>query len=302
MFLDNKYTKWYWQIIERARFREIDCYVEKHHIIPRCMEGSNTSENIVKLTGREHFIIHKLLVKMFTGFDRKRMGFALWRFMSECKNHSGRKSLSSREFEMVRKMVNDTMKGIKPSQACYDALSKKLKGVPLTDEHKQKLREANTVIIECSLIGPDDTIYGVSDLAKFCIEQDLSFHYFWDLLYVFNTDTRITCGKRKGWGIYRGIIQSVPEQSENRKTSITEMWAKEKEENKGKLTNRNTQFKWVLQDPEGTVHTVYSLGQFAKSLGKFPGPIQKSELGLELQIGTWKGWIKLEQTKHIKER
>ena len=39
-------------------------YYEKHHIIPKCWGGSNKKENIVKLTGREHYIAHWLLYRM----------------------------------------------------------------------------------------------------------------------------------------------------------------------------------------------------------------------------------------------
>lgn len=51
-------------LVSRARVRQIDGYSEKHHIIPRCMGGSNAKSNIVRLTAREHFIAHKLLVRM----------------------------------------------------------------------------------------------------------------------------------------------------------------------------------------------------------------------------------------------
>lgn len=42
----------------------IDGYVEKHHIIPKSMGGSNNLSNIVKLTAREHFVAHWLLFKI----------------------------------------------------------------------------------------------------------------------------------------------------------------------------------------------------------------------------------------------
>lgn len=36
------YKKYYNLLIERARNRTLDCYVEKHHIIPKCMDGNNS--------------------------------------------------------------------------------------------------------------------------------------------------------------------------------------------------------------------------------------------------------------------
>jgi 5-methylcytosine-specific restriction endonuclease McrA len=63
-FLQNKYTKWYFNIIFNAQNRDISCYAENHHIIPKSLGGSNKKENLVKLTAREHFICHWLLTKM----------------------------------------------------------------------------------------------------------------------------------------------------------------------------------------------------------------------------------------------
>ena len=40
-------------------------YTENHHIIPRCLGGSDSKENIVKLSAKEHFICHLLLTKMY---------------------------------------------------------------------------------------------------------------------------------------------------------------------------------------------------------------------------------------------
>lgn len=52
-------------LIERSKDREIIEYTEKHHIVPKCMGGSNDKANITKLSAREHFVAHQLLVKMY---------------------------------------------------------------------------------------------------------------------------------------------------------------------------------------------------------------------------------------------
>lgn len=59
------YQKIYDNIIERAKNRELTGYTEKHHIIPRCMNGTDDPSNIAILTAREHFIAHQLLVMMY---------------------------------------------------------------------------------------------------------------------------------------------------------------------------------------------------------------------------------------------
>jgi ribosomal protein S27E len=65
MFKENKYTIEYYRIINQAknRFQPTE-YTEKHHIIPRCLGGENTKENIVVLTYKEHYVCHHLLTKM----------------------------------------------------------------------------------------------------------------------------------------------------------------------------------------------------------------------------------------------
>lgn len=68
MFLDNKYTKVYYQIINRALtkpYKKVknDGY-QKHHIIPKCIGGTDDLENLVVLTFKEHRVCHCLLIKM----------------------------------------------------------------------------------------------------------------------------------------------------------------------------------------------------------------------------------------------
>ena len=66
MWKDNKYTKWYFSIIENAKMSVYskEEYVENHHIIPKSFGGLRTKENMVKLYAREHFICHLLLIRM----------------------------------------------------------------------------------------------------------------------------------------------------------------------------------------------------------------------------------------------
>jgi 5-methylcytosine-specific restriction endonuclease McrA len=40
---------------------------EKHHIIPKCMGGSDLIDNLVNLTPEEHYLAHLLLVKIYPG-------------------------------------------------------------------------------------------------------------------------------------------------------------------------------------------------------------------------------------------
>lgn len=58
------YKRIYDALIDRAKGRIVCCYVETHHIIPRCMGGTDDHENLVDLTPEEHFLAHQLLAKI----------------------------------------------------------------------------------------------------------------------------------------------------------------------------------------------------------------------------------------------
>jgi hypothetical protein len=40
-------------------------YYEKHHILPRCLGGNDKKENLILLTAKEHYVCHKLLVRIY---------------------------------------------------------------------------------------------------------------------------------------------------------------------------------------------------------------------------------------------
>jgi hypothetical protein len=59
------YKKHYELLIERGKNRVLDGYVERHHIMPQCMGGSDERENLVQLTPEEHYVAHQLLLKIY---------------------------------------------------------------------------------------------------------------------------------------------------------------------------------------------------------------------------------------------
>ena len=60
------YQKIYNSLIDRGKTRpKLNCYVEKHHVIPVCMNGLDAEENLVELTPEEHYVAHQLLVKIY---------------------------------------------------------------------------------------------------------------------------------------------------------------------------------------------------------------------------------------------
>lgn len=134
-FINNKYTKIYYQIIANSVERYIDCtiYSEKHHILPKSLGGTNSKDNIVLLTAREHFICHWLLTKMTDGLDRNKMTYARWR-MVNTKN-SRRYKVTSKAYELAKIEFDK----INCGRIVSDATRQKQKA-PKTDDHKEKLK------------------------------------------------------------------------------------------------------------------------------------------------------------------
>ena len=55
------YSAIYDSLINRARLRALTSYKEGHHIVPKCMGGTDDKDNLVDLTPEEHYLAHQLL-------------------------------------------------------------------------------------------------------------------------------------------------------------------------------------------------------------------------------------------------
>lgn len=119
VFIQNKYTNWYNGIIDNAIARTLspDTYTERHHIIPKSLGGDNSPENLVKLTAREHFICHMLLVRMTAGKDKRGMAYAAWQ-MTFMQNRD-RYNPSSRMYEILKSQLSKTYKGVPKTYASF---------------------------------------------------------------------------------------------------------------------------------------------------------------------------------------
>lgn len=104
-----KYEKIYNQIIERAKYRVLEGYKEKHHIIPRCMGGTDEKDNLVDLTAREHFICHLLLTRIYP--KHKGLRLSIWNMCNVKRNYQGRYKPNSRLYEMIRTEYREHIKG-----------------------------------------------------------------------------------------------------------------------------------------------------------------------------------------------
>jgi hypothetical protein len=119
------YKKIHDKIIERAKTRKLEGYVEKHHIIPKCMNGTNEPNNLVKLTAREHFLIHWLLHEMYP--DNTDLKYAFW---SMCRNSGNQKRYkpSSRIYEYAKHQMLEVWVKFTPSDNQINSVKESLLG------------------------------------------------------------------------------------------------------------------------------------------------------------------------------
>ena len=159
MYLQNKYTQWYYSIINRAQSRTLPGYKERHHIIPRSLGGNNTKSNLANLTAKEHYICHQLLTRMTTGKAKSKMHLALLKMCVVSSTHQeNRIKLSGAKYQKIRIKAGRANSGVNSStygrkrtadeEARRLATWKKTKSINglyvHTDESKFKISKANT--------------------------------------------------------------------------------------------------------------------------------------------------------------
>lgn len=134
------YQKIYNDLISRAQAREpLSEYKETHHIIPRCMGGSDDKENLVELTGREHFIAHWILCKIY---DTPGLKKAFGLMCLTGKNRSYK--ISSQLYELGRRRLSEAAIGREVSIETREKISRALKGRKFTKEHLARMRKPKT--------------------------------------------------------------------------------------------------------------------------------------------------------------
>jgi hypothetical protein len=120
-------------LIERARNRVLvgDERKENHHIIPRCMGGSNDLDNRVDLTLSEHFLAHQLLVKIYP--NNLKLIFALY-MMTISKD---KKIRNNKRFSWIKKANLQARKNFRHSKETKIKMSLAHKGKPKKEDRKE---------------------------------------------------------------------------------------------------------------------------------------------------------------------
>jgi hypothetical protein len=128
------YQRIYDQLIERAKNRNLEGYKEKHHILPKCLGGSNDKENLVELTAREHFLCHMLLCEIYP--KSIKLYQALWLMSTNKNKREGKRyKITSRVYERLKTEASKIYKNRKQTQ---EEKIKRINSQILTWDKKRK--------------------------------------------------------------------------------------------------------------------------------------------------------------------
>lgn len=138
--MENTYQEFIQNILNtRGRFNCGEEYHERHHITPRCMNGTDDKENLIDLFAREHFEAHRLLA--LENPDNQKLVHAWWMMSTTTKSHKRQECVTPEEYEEARKAFSQSISG--KNNPMYGKPSP-MKGTHLSEEQKQYLREINT--------------------------------------------------------------------------------------------------------------------------------------------------------------
>jgi hypothetical protein len=146
------YKRIYKELVERARTRELIEYTERHHVIPRCIGGDDSNENIVRLTPEEHYLAHQLLTRIYPAEPKLVYAAMLMTQSSNGKRTNNklfgwikRRIVEARSVPHSdeRKLANSLgQKGKKLSEETRQKMSLSRKGVPKTKEWAEKIAKS----------------------------------------------------------------------------------------------------------------------------------------------------------------
>lgn len=130
------YNKIYNEIILKARDRKLEGYREKHHIIPKCMGGSDDKENIVILTAKEHYLCHRLLVEMYPSNFKLKFAYFMLAGGVQSENQQRNYKTSARIYERLKKENALLRSELQKGKAPYVMTKKVAKKISHTNKTK----------------------------------------------------------------------------------------------------------------------------------------------------------------------
>lgn len=129
----------------RGRFACGDEYHERHHIVPKCMGGTDDEGNLIDLFAREHFVAHKLLAE--ENESNHKLVAAWWRMCNWQDHNKEFYEPTPEEYEAARIAFREAhskaMSGENhPNYGKKGVLSTNW-GKHFSEEHRRKIGEGN---------------------------------------------------------------------------------------------------------------------------------------------------------------
>lgn len=137
MNYEKNYTDYAAYVKTLNRKKGEGTYYEEHHIIPKCMGGSNDPGNKVLLTAREHFLAHYLLMKIYKTYKITYAFICMGRKM-QAPRMGGLRYCNSRLYEKIKKETKFIQ-----SEEHKAKLKKLMTGRTLSKETREKIAEAH---------------------------------------------------------------------------------------------------------------------------------------------------------------
>jgi hypothetical protein len=164
------YKRIYDQLIEKRLthklYKSNDLYTENHHIVPRSLGGSDSSDNMVRLTAREHLIAHLLLVKIYEKSGDKNAYHKMLSAMSAMTNLTGDNYYGINN----RAVIINSHVYQKIKEAIAKMYSEKFSGE--NHPHYDKKQIWNIITSKRHYINKDDPIpEGFTDIMPDCLRR-----------------------------------------------------------------------------------------------------------------------------------
>jgi len=175
------YEKIYKDLVAKCKPRgldkkSVDYYTEIHHIVPRCMGGSDEDENLVMFTAREHFVAHLLLWK--ANPDNISLMWSAYRTSNSHKDKINSRmhailrekqanAMSSRVVsEETRSKISKTLTGHKRSKESIEKGRLKATGQKRSEETVRKLTEFRRNLIASGWTHSEESRKKISESSK----------------------------------------------------------------------------------------------------------------------------------------
>lgn len=146
-------------------------YTERHHVVPRCMGGVDSSDNLVVLSAKEHYVAHHLLYKHYKTAKLAHAWFMMLRCdpnqkrvftarqhesataahsvaLSETMKGEGNHFFGKKHTEETKRKISEANKGRIKSDSEIENWVKKVASGPKSAEHRAKISRKGMVMLQ----------------------------------------------------------------------------------------------------------------------------------------------------------